>query len=284
MPRFEPENSGTYRFDNILVDPAAHTLERDGRPLPVEPKAYLSLLVLLRHPGELVGRDTLLDIVWGHRHITSGVLNRVISQLRHTLGDSPTQPRYIATVHTLGFRFIGEVQYTPAPVDDADDLPSKGSPPRPSDQTPLSCRPSQTTRAPYRRRFADGDPFLNFIDLQPCLGQLANWAALLPPGDTQRHAILAVLSLEYARLRESGVATPSLVYHEAVLAALEGDRAAAIAELSWAIDAGFRDQLALQRDLAWRVLADDTEFPRQQQRLEALLRAEQAQSDPSPTR
>jgi DNA-binding winged helix-turn-helix (wHTH) protein len=284
MPRFEPETAGTYRFDNILVEPAAHRLERDGRPLPVEPKAYLLLLVLLRHPGEMVSKDALLDIVWGHRHITAGVLNRVISQLRHTLGDSPAQPRYIATVHTLGFRFIGEVQYTPAPVADALDSPSQASLPPPSDPTPALGRPMPTTRAPYRRRFADGDPFLNFIDLQPCLGQLANWAALLPSGDAQRHAILAVLSLEYARLRQSGVAIPSLVYHEAVLAALEGDRKTAIAELSRAIDEGFRDQLALQRDLAWRVLADDTDFPRQQQRLDTLLSAEQAAPVPSPER
>jgi DNA-binding response OmpR family regulator len=98
MPRSEPDSDGIYRFGNILVEPAAHRLERDGQPLPVEPKAYTLLLTLLRHAGELVSKDTLLDSVWGHHHVTTGVLSRVVSQLRRTLGDSSAQPRYIATV------------------------------------------------------------------------------------------------------------------------------------------------------------------------------------------
>lgn len=282
MSRIEPENTGIYRFDNILVEPAAHRLERDGRPLPVEPKAYMLLLTLLCHAGEMVSKDALLDIVWGHRHVTPGVLNRAISQLRHTLGDSSAEPRYIATVHSLGFRFIGAVRYTPPSLAGTSDAPSRAPPPHLPAPTQGSNGQATTARVPYRRRFADGDPFLNFIDLQPCLGQLANWAALLPQGDTQRQAILTVLSMEYARLRESGVATPSLLYHGAVLAALEGDRKAAIADLHQAIDEGFRDELALQRDLAWRVLTDDADFRHQQQRLDALLATERALSDPPP--
>ncbi|HJW06386.1 MAG TPA: hypothetical protein VJ527_07860, partial [Rhodanobacter sp.] len=62
----------------------------------------------------------------------------------------------------------------------------------------------------------------------------------------------------------------------AVVAMLEGDRQAALAALSRAIDQGFRDDLALRRDLAWRVLADDADFRREQQRLEVLRLAERA--------
>lgn len=284
MPRIEPESDGTYQFDNILVEPAAHRLERDGRPLPVEPKAYMLLLTLLRHAGEMVSKDTLLDSVWGHRHVTTGVLNRVVSQLRRTLGDSSVQPRYIATVHSLGYRFICQVRCTPAAMEGSIDPPLRAPLPRPPAQTQATIRQAEPARTPYRRRFADGDPYLNFIDLQPCLNQLANWAALLPPNDTQRRAILVVLRLEYARLRESGMKTPLLIYHEAVLAALEGDRQAAIAELCQAIDEGFRDELALRRDLAWRALADDADFRGLLQRLDAQLATERALSDPPPVR
>ena len=52
-----------YRFDEIVVDPAAHTVLRAGAAQPLEPKAFAVLLALLRHPGELVGRDELLDQV-----------------------------------------------------------------------------------------------------------------------------------------------------------------------------------------------------------------------------
>jgi DNA-binding winged helix-turn-helix (wHTH) protein len=280
VPRIEPETDGTYQFDNILVEPAAHRLERDGRPLPVEPKAYLLLLTLLRHAGELVSKDALLDSVWGHRHVTTGVLNRAVSQLRHTLGDSSARPRYIATVHSLGYRFIGEVQCTPAAVDDSSDSPAGTSPPRVPPPAQTLCQPAESASTPHRRRLADGDPFLNFVDLQPCLNQLANWAALLPPSDTQRQAILEVLGLEYARLRGSGMTTPSLLYHEAVLAALKGDRRAAIDTLGQAIREGFRDNPALRRDLAWRALSEDLDFRDQLQRLDRQLTTERAPPDP----
>jgi TolB-like protein/DNA-binding winged helix-turn-helix (wHTH) protein/Flp pilus assembly protein TadD len=99
-----------YRFADIVVDPAAHVLSRAGVPQPVEPKAFAVLLALLQHPGELIGRDDLIDQVWGHRHVTPGVLTRAIAQLRHALGEDPQQPHYIQTRHALGYRFIGQLQ------------------------------------------------------------------------------------------------------------------------------------------------------------------------------
>lgn len=104
------QGGGRYRFGGVVVDAAAHTLVRDGAPHPVEPKAFAVLLVLLEHRGELVVRDQLLDAVWGHRHVTPGVLTRAIAQLRAALDDDPQQPRYIQTQHALGYRFIGELQ------------------------------------------------------------------------------------------------------------------------------------------------------------------------------
>ena len=105
----------SYRFDDIVVDAAAHTLSRAGIPQTVEPKAFAVLLKLLRRAGELVGRDELLDEVWGHRHVTPGVLTRVIAQLRHALGDDSQRPRYIQTQHALGYRFIGQLKAGPTP-------------------------------------------------------------------------------------------------------------------------------------------------------------------------
>lgn len=99
--------SEIYRFDDIVVDAGAHTVLRGGQPQTIEPKAFSVLLVLLRRKGELVARDDLLDEVWGHRHVTPGVLTRVIAQLRHVLGDDSQHPRYIQTQHALGYRFIG---------------------------------------------------------------------------------------------------------------------------------------------------------------------------------
>lgn len=98
-----------YRFDGIVVDAVAHTLSRDGQYHSLEPKAFAVLLLLLRHADELVGRDQLLDAVWGHRHVTPGVLTRAIAQLRSALDDHSHEPRYIQTQHGLGYRFIGQL-------------------------------------------------------------------------------------------------------------------------------------------------------------------------------
>lgn len=131
-----PRDSGwIYQCDDIVVEPRAHRLERAGVALAVEPKAYTVLVVLLQQAGEVVSRDELLDAAWGHRHVTPGVLTRVISQLRHALGDRAGHPRYIATIHSLGYRFIGDVRRVAAPATDIDHderLPTLPQPARPS--------------------------------------------------------------------------------------------------------------------------------------------------------
>ncbi|MGH8052892.1 MAG: winged helix-turn-helix domain-containing protein [Stenotrophomonas sp.] len=98
-----------YRFDGIVVDAVAHTVCRDGQFQSLEPKAFAVLLLLLRHADELLVRDQLLDAVWGHRHVTPGVLTRAIAQLRSALDDHSHEPRYIQTQHGLGYRFIGKL-------------------------------------------------------------------------------------------------------------------------------------------------------------------------------
>lgn len=101
--------SHIYAFERFRLETARHELCRDGRPLALEPKAFAVLTELLAHNGELLSRDALLDAVWGHRHVTPGVLNRSIAQLRRALGDDSEHPRYIQTVHALGYRFIAPV-------------------------------------------------------------------------------------------------------------------------------------------------------------------------------
>lgn len=102
--------AGIYRFDGIVVDLGAHQVMRDGVELALEPKAFAVLAALLEQAGTALERDELLDRVWGHRHVTPGVLNRVIAQLRKALGDNAEHPRYIQTLHSLGYRLIAEVE------------------------------------------------------------------------------------------------------------------------------------------------------------------------------
>jgi DNA-binding winged helix-turn-helix (wHTH) protein len=118
MSPSELDDHWLYQCNGIVVVPSAHRLERDGQAQSVEPKVYTVLVTLLEQAGNVVDKDTLLDAAWGHRHVTPSVLSHAISQLRRALGDSALHPRYIATVHTIGYRFIGEVhrRFRPAPV------------------------------------------------------------------------------------------------------------------------------------------------------------------------
>ncbi|HET7844706.1 MAG TPA: winged helix-turn-helix domain-containing protein [Xanthomonadales bacterium] len=96
-----------FRFADVRVDTRGHRVLRAGVPVALEPKAYAVLVELLRRPGEAIARDDLLDAVWGHRHVTPGVLNRVVAMLRRELGDDADHPHLIRTVHGTGYAFIG---------------------------------------------------------------------------------------------------------------------------------------------------------------------------------
>ncbi len=99
-----------YAFEGFRLDMVRHELLRDGEMIALEPKAFAVLSEMVARPGAMLSRDELMDTVWGHRHVTPGVLSRSISQLRKALGDDAVRPRYIKTVHALGYQFIATVE------------------------------------------------------------------------------------------------------------------------------------------------------------------------------
>lgn len=91
-------------FDDVEIDVAGYRLRVDGRDVPLERKAFAVLVLLAGSPGRMFTRDEILDAVWQHRHVTPGVLNRIIALLRQALGDSGETHRYLHTVHGVGYR------------------------------------------------------------------------------------------------------------------------------------------------------------------------------------
>jgi predicted ATPase/DNA-binding winged helix-turn-helix (wHTH) protein len=104
-----------YECGDLRVDPANRRLTRGGTEVPVEPKAFAVLLVLIARAGHLVTRDELLDAVWGHRHSTPATLNRAVALLRRAVDDDADRPRFIHTVHGSGYRFIAAVERVAVP-------------------------------------------------------------------------------------------------------------------------------------------------------------------------
>ncbi len=92
-------------FDDVVIDFAGHRVLRDGIKQPLEPKAFAVLALLAQAPGRVFTRDEILDAVWSHRHVTPGVLNRVMTLLRHALGEDAHTPRCLHTLHGVGYRF-----------------------------------------------------------------------------------------------------------------------------------------------------------------------------------
>lgn len=97
--------TGSIRFDGIEIDLDGHRLRVDGREVPLERKAFSVLVLLAGQPGRVFARDEILDAVWGHAHVTPGVLNRIVTLLRQALGERADTHRYLHTVHGVGYRF-----------------------------------------------------------------------------------------------------------------------------------------------------------------------------------
>ncbi|MEM7586469.1 MAG: winged helix-turn-helix domain-containing protein, partial [Acidobacteriota bacterium] len=80
-----------------------------GRELPLRPKTFEVLQLLLRRPGQLVTKAELLEGVWANRFVGDAVLKASIRELRRALGDDPKVPRFIETVHRRGYRLVGQI-------------------------------------------------------------------------------------------------------------------------------------------------------------------------------
>jgi len=98
-----------FSFADVKVREREFSIVKAGEVLPVEPKAFRVLLFLLRNPHRLITKDELLDAVWNEVAVSENSLTRSIALLRRLLGDDTHEPRYIATVPTVGYRFLCDV-------------------------------------------------------------------------------------------------------------------------------------------------------------------------------
>jgi DNA-binding winged helix-turn-helix (wHTH) protein len=102
--------SFVFRFADVEVHEREFSIIKAGEVLPVEPKAFRVLLILLRNPQKLISKEELLNAVWGDAAVTENSLARSIALLRRLLGDETRNPRYIETVATVGYRWVCKVE------------------------------------------------------------------------------------------------------------------------------------------------------------------------------
>jgi len=90
----------------VQVDLAGHRLLRDGRPVPLKPKAFELLAFLVRHPGRVFTRDQLLEHVWGYDYAgETRTVDVHVHWLRAEIEEDPGNPQLLHTVRGVGYGF-----------------------------------------------------------------------------------------------------------------------------------------------------------------------------------
>jgi DNA-binding response OmpR family regulator len=96
------------RFD-LTIDAARRRVYRGGEEVQLTPLEFEILLTLARLPGTVLSRDQLMDRVWGYRDYAGGrVVDSHVARVRRKLGDEAAEPKYIRTVHGVGYAFQEE--------------------------------------------------------------------------------------------------------------------------------------------------------------------------------
>src|SRR5215207_707719 len=107
-----PTNDGgrTYTFGPFALDAREGALLREGRPVPLTPKAFETLVALVERSGHCLGKEELMRRVWPDSFVEENNLSQNISQLRRALQTEGAEAaQYIETVPRRGYRFNATV-------------------------------------------------------------------------------------------------------------------------------------------------------------------------------
>jgi TolB-like protein/DNA-binding winged helix-turn-helix (wHTH) protein/Tfp pilus assembly protein PilF len=100
-----------YEFGPFRLDPAERKLMRGKEIVPLMPKAFDTLHLLVRNSGHLMEKDDLIRMLWPDAFVEEGSLSNNIFLLRKALGGDP---EFIETVPRRGYRFVGAVRQFPS--------------------------------------------------------------------------------------------------------------------------------------------------------------------------
>src|SRR5688500_4797733 len=96
-------------FGPFSLDRVERVLRRQGQPVPLRPKDFDMLLVLVENNGRIVEKEELLKQVWPDTFVEEANLSHHIFTLRKALGDGDEEARYIETIPRRGYRFVAPV-------------------------------------------------------------------------------------------------------------------------------------------------------------------------------
>jgi DNA-binding response OmpR family regulator len=100
------QNDGPIENGGLTIDPNRRHVTVDGQDVQLTPLEFEILLALARDPGVVLSRDQLMDRVWGYRDYAGGrVVDSHVARIRRKLGEDGVEPRFVRTVHGVGYAF-----------------------------------------------------------------------------------------------------------------------------------------------------------------------------------
>lgn len=104
LRRDSSSKSGVLQVADLVLDPAAHTVQRAGRPIELTAKEFSLLEYFLRHPNHLVTREKVEEHLWSYDHvIASNVVDVYVRRLRTKI-DDPSEVKLFETLRGAGYR------------------------------------------------------------------------------------------------------------------------------------------------------------------------------------
>lgn len=169
-----------FAFGTFRIDPLRRLLLRDdGQLVPLTPKAFELLLLLIESRGRVLSKDELMNALWADRFVEEANLAQTVSMLRKALGEQRQEHRYVVTEPGRGYRFVAEVeevctvenqnsdpttegQTRPSFVDGPQAAARRPQPESgiPGERAPHSALTVNSASAPHRKRFS---PSVTFI-------------------------------------------------------------------------------------------------------------------------
>lgn len=192
-----------YRFGDSVLDQQRRELRVHGRVVPLQPRAFDLLSLLVSRPGEALSKELLIASVWPTTHVTDAVLSMAAARIRKAIGDTGDPP-LLSTLHGIGYRFDAAVQIEPSGLPQAPpgSQPAR-SPAAPAVGDPAAFATSLVDEATFWRGRWDRALALE------AEGNAAEALALLEQvlphqaSSTQHELVLARLLLKRLRLQEA---------------------------------------------------------------------------------
>src|SRR5688500_9010994 len=103
------QNGTIYKFSDFCLVPDEDLLLRNGEAVPLPPKAFSTLLLLIERRGHLVRKSEIIEKVWADSFVEESAVSRCVWIIRNALGDNSNTQQFIQTVPKRGYKFVADV-------------------------------------------------------------------------------------------------------------------------------------------------------------------------------